>query len=444
MKLLKSLIIIGVATPAFLSIFFIFQFGVNTIFLDEWQIVPLLKSYLTGHSWLPTLFSQYNENRPVFPHLVVLGLMHFTSYNIFYEMLVGWAFLSLTLFMLWRLLLLTFPEGKWVIIPIAWITYSFSQYETLLWGSASIAWYLTILMVVSTIYFLNKIKNSPILIIPAIICGFIASFSLIVGLLVWIVGLLCFRGISRKLLALYVISGITAFVLYFNGWTDPALNHAHTVADNPIEFLNFVLAFLGNATRVRAETIGIGAVPFSIYVGIAMVGIFIVVNLLYRHFHMTQNNQDAKPWLQIAMFGLLCGIMAAIGRLGIFGIDEALASRYVPLSNFFLDGTLVVTLMTLFHLKKITNTPRNRNIIKCSIVILMILVSFDIGLSNVVGWLGVPMFHERITVGNSCLMNFESASDNCLHKLYPDAKILRERAQFLQEFCLGPFASKCK
>ncbi len=362
-------------------------------------------------------------------------------------MLLGWAFLGIVLFVLWRLVLQTFPEGKWIIIPIAWLTYSFSQYETFLWGEPSIAWYLTILMIVLTIYFLNKIKDSSIFIIPAIICGFVASFSLIVGLSVWVVGFFSFKNRSSlKLLLLYVPSAIMSFVLFFNGWTGLTADQARTSIDNPLGFLTFVLAFLGNATRIggAATNVGISAIDFSSCVGMAILGIFLVTIFLYRHYRVKDGIKNVIPWLQFAILGLLSGIIAAGGRLGLFGVDMALSSRYVPLSNFFLVGTLVIALMTLITYSRLTNTPRNRNIVKISIIVLLVLVGFDIVLGNIVGWLGAVMFHEKIATGTSCLLNFESSSDSCLQKLYPDTTILKERAKMLRDLCLGPFASSCK
>ena len=442
---LKSLIIIGVATPALSSLIFILQFGINSVYLDEWELVPLLKSSLTGQPWLQDLFVQSNEHHPVFPHLIFLGLAYLTSYNVIYEMLLGWALLGIVLFVLWRLVLQTFPEGKWIIIPIAWLAYSFSQYETFLWGEPSIAWYLTILMIVLTIYFLNKIKDSSLFIIPAIICGFVASFSLIVGLSVWLVGFFSFKNRSSlKLLLLYVPSAIMSFVLFFNGWTGLTVDQARTSIGNPLGFLTFVLAFLGNAVRIRgAENYGINAINFSSYVGMVILGIFLVTIFLYRHYHVKDGSKNIVPWLQLAILGLLFGIIAAGGRLGLFGVDMALSSRYVPLSNFFLIGTLVIALMTLTH-DRLKNTPRNRKIVKISIIVLLVLVCFDIILGNIVGLLGAVMFHEKIATGTSCLLNFESSSDNCLQKLYPNTDILKERAKILRDLCLGPFASSCK
>ncbi len=425
---------------------FILQFGINSVFLDEWQLVPLLKSSLTGQPWLQDLFVQSNEHHPVFPHLIFLGLAYFTSYNIIYEMLLGWAFLGIVLFVLWRLLLQTFPEGKWIIIPIAWLTYSFSQYETFLWGEPSIAWYLTILMIVLTIYFLNKIKDSSIFIIPAIICGFVASFSLIVGLFVWVVGFFSFKNRSSlKLLLLYVSSAIMSFVIFFNNWTGLTVDQARTSVDNPLGFLTFVLAFLGNTVRIRgAENYGINAIDFSSYVGMVILGIFLITIFLYRHNRVKDNTKNVVPWLQFAILGLLFGVIAAGGRLGLFGMDMALSSRYVPLSNFFLIGTLVIALMTLIPYARLTNTPRNRKIVKISIIVLLVLVGFDIVLGNIVGWLGAVMFHEKIATGTSCLLNFKSSSDSCLQKLYPNTTVLKERAKILRDLCLGPFASSCK
>jgi hypothetical protein len=431
--------------PALLCIIFILQWGINSVFLEEWRLVPLLKLSLTGQPWLDHLSAQSDENRPVFPHLIFVGLAYLTSYNVVSEMILGWIFLSVTVFILWRILLHTFPQGKWIIIPIAWLAYSFSQDQILLWGEPAIAWYLTILMIVLFIHFLNKIKDSQFFIIPVVICGFVASFSVIAGLSVWTVGFLSFKTRSSlKLLLFYVPSVITCFVLFFNNWTGLTVDQARDAIINPLEFLAFVLTFLGNAVRIRgAENYGINATDFSNGVGLAILDMFLVAIFLYRYYQKS-TNQNVTPWLQFAILGILLGIITAWGRLGIYGLGGALESRYVPLSNFFLIGTLVIVLIVLFNFAKTVNSSRGRKIVKTSIIILLLLSSLYIALSYVVGYIGGVQLHKNIATGTACLMNIESASDDCLRILYPSVPVLKERAQELRGLCLGPFAASCK
>jgi hypothetical protein len=149
------------------------------------------------------------------------------------------------------------------------------------------------------------------------------------------------------------------------------------------------------------------------------------------------------PWLQLAMFGLLSAGATAIGRLG-FGVGHALSSRYVPLSNLFLEATLVIALTMLLlvmpRLKKINN-----NVLLLSSVVLLALFAVGTGASYVGGWHEGSLWSEKVLSDSSCLEYFEIASDECLLIMYRDPEIVRDRARILQEHCIGPYAGAgCK
>jgi len=447
-KFSSKLIGIGILIPAILSLYFIVQFGITTVYWDEWVMVPILKEFFTGGDVLSHLTKQHNEHIPFFPSSILLVLAYFTAYNVIFELLVGWIFLSLTVYVLWRLLNQTVPEARWLIIPMAWLTFSFSQYETMLWGYTSLQWYLLIFSVITAIYFLNKIKYSPSSLFPALILGFVGTFSLLGGLLFWLVGFANFRGKfshRKKMLLIYSIIAISTFML-FSSWDIPAHHRTSPLSslDNPLSLIKYSITYLGNPpqiildTRTSESTIIIGTV-----IGFIILSLFFVMSLFFCRTQVRKRyNDKLLPWFQIAFFGFLSAIITGIGRLS-FGEQTALSSRYVPAATLFWEGTLIITAVLLLYMIKSVKTTRNQNILKTIFVILLIFLSFSIGLSYYFGWVGGSNFSNRISVGSECLLTFESATDDCLSILYPDPDFIRKNAKILHELCLGPLSVRC-
>jgi len=449
-KFSTKLILIGVLIPAFLSLYFILQFGITTVFWDEWLMVPILNKFYTGGNLFPILTEQHNEHFDFFPRIITLAVAYFTSYDVFFELFVGWIFLSLTLFVLWLLLKQTFPEARWLIIPMAWMTFSFSQYETMLWGFPSIQWYLVIFSVITGIYFLNKIKYSSRFLIPALFLGFIGTFSHFIGLLFWFIGIVNFLGKfpRRKILILiYSIVATSTLILFFVSWESPThyVTSPSSSFDNPHSLIKYIIAYLGNPPQIKLD---ISASAPNIVVGTIIGGLvlslFIVMSsLVFRTQVRKHYNEKLMPWFQIAFFGLFNAIITGIGRVG-FGEHTALSSRYIPPTTLFWEGTLVITAFMLLYMIKTAKTSRNRNIIKTIFVILLIFLGLSIGLSYYYGWIAGSNFSNKISIGGSCLLEFESATDDCLSILHPSPDyVVREFAKILHELCLGPLSVRC-
>jgi len=449
------LIILGVCIPAILSLYFITQFGLRTIFLDEWWVVPILEPFFTGENWLPTILVQQNEHIPVFPRLLILITAHFTSFNTFYELFVGWIFLSLTVLIFWLLLCRTFPRERWLIVPIAWMTFTFNQYETMLWGFASIMWHLGIFSVIATIYFLNKIENSPKSIIIVIGLSIIASFSFMIGLLLWFIGILSLRKLksNRKLIPIFVIFGIITFVLYFMNWDFiPALEgneerrfaQLETAFKEPHNLAFYILIFLGNGARFLGYDLAGGELlVVTASIGLFILSIFVLMILYFRLKLDETIKSKIAPWCQIAVFGLLCAFIVGVGRLDI-AVWQSLSSRYILLSTLFIEGTLVMTIVFLLHITRTTKTAQRRKFAKGGIICIFIFLSLFIAGGYIQGWVQGEAFFKQISVvGGNCLLDIDNSNDECLEILNSfDPQIVREKAKILQELCLGPFSTK--
>lgn len=70
---------------------YIFLFGLNIPFLDQWEVVSLLQKKQQGLLTLSDLLAQHNEHRPFFPRLIWIALSTFTHYNINVQLWVNFS-----------------------------------------------------------------------------------------------------------------------------------------------------------------------------------------------------------------------------------------------------------------------------------------------------------------------------------------------------------------
>ncbi|HZS38481.1 MAG TPA: hypothetical protein VFF06_16715, partial [Polyangia bacterium] len=66
---------LGVAlVPAIALAAFVWRFGVDVPYWDQWELVPLLKGAHDGTLRAADFFALHNEHRLVVPRLIMLGL----------------------------------------------------------------------------------------------------------------------------------------------------------------------------------------------------------------------------------------------------------------------------------------------------------------------------------------------------------------------------------
>jgi len=443
MKFSTAIIWIGTITPAILSIYFIQNFHVNTVFWDEWEIVPYLSIIFSGGDIFSlNILHPHNEHFPIFPRLLVLSLASLSSYNIFLEVFVGWLFVTMTVLVFWFLLGKTYPEVRWMIIPISWLSYSFIHYQNFLFGWASIHWHFTILLVVTAIYFLNDGKGSLKSLGLFIILSSIATFSHLIGALTWLIGLTYLGSMKRKYFAIIVISFILIAVSYFLlSDNQKNLSTISTNIDEPFEIIIFIFLYLSNAFRLTlGQEENLNA---NFTIGIIFFSIFVIMGLLYHYTKLGQKlKTNIRPWFNLCLFSFFAAIITSIGRVD-FGIQEGLALRYVGVSNLFLDGIMIMTVVMIsFHIKN-EERKKRKKILKGVLVILLVLIGIYIADGYIVGWNLAPKYHDSLSIGLECLEDYENAPEGCLQILYPNPSIVKDRAKILEEFCLGPFSENC-
>jgi len=436
-KHLKNILIfLGIFIPVTINLIFIFHYSVNTIYWDAWNVMfPLVVSYFEGNGIsIEQLFSQANESRGFFPLSLLLSIALTTNYNTFFDSIAAWIILLGCLFVIWRLLIKTnFP--LWLLIPSSWLLFSLSSYHSLIFGYSGVHWFLSILTFLGCIYFINRLDESRFFIIPAIVLGFISTFSYITGLLVWPIAFLTFFKIKKdrwKLLFFFALASTSAYVSFFYNWIRPS-HHPDpisTTIDKPFEFLIFIPTYLGNNSGIFAELLG--KQPSAFMIGMIILIIFFILLLLSFKYKISLK---VLPWIQISLFSILVTIVTAGARHDL-GIAQSLASRYAIFPNLALVGIGVLSFVILSH--AINKKQSGQKLWKLLGLFLIVLLAIYVISSDVSGLKHGQNFHQRLYDGTVCLVNYEFSTDDCIGKIAASKSWVAP--EILEKFNIGPFA----
>ena len=216
----------------------------NVVFYDQWSDVRLV-----AHPSFSALWLQHNENRILFPNLVVLLLAHTTHLNIVVE-----EFLSATLLAgATALIALAHhrrsPSTPWfAYIPLVLLLFSLVQDGDTLWGF-QLAWYMVLLALAGCMYLLDRPTLIRSVFVASLIVAVIGSFSSLQGLLIWPVGMVLNyqrrRGRSWQLG--WILSGFITTVVYFYNLNSSAANPSGSFALTHLSrSLTFFVTAIGN------------------------------------------------------------------------------------------------------------------------------------------------------------------------------------------------------
>jgi hypothetical protein len=342
--------------PAIGVVYFIFTFGVNVPFGDQWTLVSLFDKTFHGKLNFLDIYAQHNEHRIFFPKLIFILLAFVSKWNIYYELICGWIFALLVLAILLRICQNQYLEinGKFLdkitrVVPdfiIACLVFSLSQYENWIWGF-QLSWFLINLCLVVSVFILfkNHQTNRQIWLLASLPC-FIASFSSAHGLLTWFALIPQLQGTrisqTQKITRLVLWLALAAITIWIyligyqslSGGRHPSLLF---FLKEPINSILYFLTFLGSAIMPAKEVAPI--------VGIALLLVFLILTVLITGNQSSlQDRSQHLPWVSLSLFSLLFAALTTLGRAG-FGVEQAMASRYRTSSVLF-----VIAIIQLFRL----------------------------------------------------------------------------------------------
>lgn len=313
----------------FLVVFFL---GVNTPVGDEFFHVPFLRELREGGDWLAGVWRQHNEHRIVPVKLTIALLEPFAGWNLKVEMYVSAVLAGLTVLGMWRLYRRAGGTDLLFFAPVAWLFCNLSQYENMLYGLL-MCHYFTTAGAVWALVFLARRSGAGLLL--AVLCGLVASLSVLNGLLIWPLGLLLLLawGERPSRTGAWLLAGAAASALYFLGFTKPAgLAAMHPGLKDVPNIAGYAFVALGSPLAA-------GSVDWGAVAGLALLAA--IAGFVLRWFRQGRERlRDDALLAALMSFGLwTCAIIAA-GR-ALSGIPP-LESRYVAYTSLAFAGAYLL------------------------------------------------------------------------------------------------------
>ena len=339
------LLILYLIPFAFL-LWFVTEFGVNVPYADQWALVPLFQSIISGKATFHDFFVQHNEHRILFSKLIISALALISGWNIQWELYFSVALIATTFLLLFKVSFNQTKQRNCIFhianISTSFIIFSVIQWENLLWGF-QICWFLTnvcltvaILALSSNFYSTLRLK----LAVAALAC-FIASFSIAHGLLTWIAVIpslrSCYRDARqfRKASLIWIILfSITCF-LYFIDYHRPFHQpDLWLFLKKPDVAATYFLTLFGSPLLYQSY--------FSGVLGFAVLLNFGFFAVRYIQKTGSKFSNDAAPWISLGCFALLFGLTTTVGRIE---LGQANTSRYTTVTIL-----LIIALVQLWRL----------------------------------------------------------------------------------------------
>ena len=316
-----------------LYVVFVAHYGVNSLFNDDWSMVPVVHAALHGRLSFGLLWAQHNEHRVLLPNLAFIALGKWASLDTRTILLA-----SAALFIAGYLLLVALVRRYaghslgWVFtLLLGAVWFSLADVESALLAY-QITWYAVTFFLVLLLFVLARSRLGPGLLLLAGVVAVAASYSSLQGLFLWPVGALCLwrrRGdLARFGWAIggWAFAAAVTVSLYFvdysfaeasSGSFRYAFEHLGTTAQ-------FLLAEVGNLV----PSLSPGSLTWHMALGAAIVVLAVgVLVLSAREVRRDEIGRWTPLPAALVSFAILFDLSTGLGRVSL-GLDQALAPRY--------------------------------------------------------------------------------------------------------------------
>ena len=431
-KLYWNALIILILLPILFYFAYLWAYGVNVPFWDDWEIVSLMGHFYSGNLKFAQLWAQHNENRMLIPNLLFIGLYRLTSFNVRAALVASGIFLTLS-FICFSLIFFKRRSFHWTFIPLAYLFFNFSDTQNILWGF-QMAWQLVSFCFFASVACLEESGENKTAFAAAIFFAVLASFSSFQGLFVWPAGFvyLLFNHFSLRQRKIWISAALLSGIIYFTGFSfhstgGPSLVYSLT---HPLAVLRYLLIISGGISALPTRTLDL---PFFITRG--FLGLFILGAGSLSTFEAILESKKDKAFLlpaSIGVFSLLFFISASIGRAG-FGVEQALETRY-SLYGIFLLIAIYLTLLEKLR------ASREKFLFFFRAFLIVMALQLTVSLR----W-GIMEGKSRFLFalkGQEILLNYPSISPNLISLyLYPRPNEIPPRAAILEKYHLSVFSS---
>lgn len=428
---LYRMFLICCAAPIVGGFLFVYLFGTNVVFWDEWVLIPLLEKFASGILEFYDVFSMHNEHRMFFPRLAQLGVVAVTrDYNSVSFMYLILTCLLMTLAILYLQLKrqLAFERLPIWFLPIPFLVFNWRQWENLLSGF-QITFVMPLLFSVLSLYFLDShaafqsdrsVKRRDWPFVLAILFAIIASFSMSMGLFVWIAGIvrLLFAEKNRRKMPMILTWCVLALItwrLYFFETPLRVLFHSHKTETSLILYGKYALSLPGAFFYDE---------PHALRYGTALILLFaLVCGVAWRQKIL----HEYAFWLALGIYSLAILAAITLGRAP-FGSSFIMWSRYNTYTFPLLISLYVLSVATALHQRR-KKFGFSINIL-CGVV--SCLIGWGLAVSYAKGFNDGRATKVYMEKAAQTLSNYKTASDQELSLLYPSAEFVKQHAPFLE------------
>lgn len=417
-------------------------------YLDQWDIAPFFEKLSRGTLSLSDLFAQQNEYRQLFPNLIFVALGRLTRWNVKCEMLLSLLLVGFVAFGVRRLGARTFadPLRRGVLFLLSsLLIFSTVQFDNWLFG-VQVVYFMPAACVVAGLLVAYSERVGTNAAVAACAClSAVATFSSANGVVAWLVlppALLCARPDARAAWRRWPLPWCAGLALcaavYAHGYQSPASHpSAFEALRHPLDASLYFVAFLGGPFAV-----GRFPLPVAFLVGACALASYVFAcAYLFKFRSDRELLRRSAAWLSLGAYTLVTGALVTTGRLG-FGVSQALSTRYAAFSLYLLVALFHLLPCVVEHAAqrghlKATHLATLRRLGAMTVVVLLLahVLIFVLVVPR-----GATDWRHRLLRAKACLLFVGVAPDeSCLaygiipdvHGLYPDVRLLRERAESL-------------
>lgn len=347
--IIKVAVLVLIVAPMILTSYIAFRYALDVPRTDSWDVIPiLLEKQEAGTLSFGDFWAQHNEQRMLFPRLIMFGLAQLTGWNLKVGIGLNLALVFLIWLVLWRMLVITtgeieLPGAGWLLVLFAWTTFSTVPWENLIWELSGTLFFLNTLAALFAVWSLARWPGQWKGTVLAALAALVSMYSLGNGVLVWIVGLaMLMAGSPRKSVQIlfWAAAGVASTGAYLWGYAHPSqIPDILLVLREPMDFLRYVFTLIGSPWHHSLRIVGslgiIGVAAFS-------------ASTFWAFKQKRPITLRLLPWLAIGWLIILNALLIGLSRFA-FGVRHAFAPRYITLTNLFWVSLAVVIVFLVWH-----------------------------------------------------------------------------------------------
>lgn len=445
----RILLLILYVFPVLLLLWFLANFSANVPYWDQWRLTPIFERVAEGNATFFDFFTVHGHHRILIPKLIITALAFATKWNTQAEIICSVIFVTITFFAICKIAEIQFQNKNKNLLHIANILsclllFSLVQNQNWLWGF-TLFWFLTNLCLIMAVYFIHVLENFSAktrIFLAAIFC-LIGSFTLIQGLLSWLVlipSILSIEGKAKQKisrLSIWIFLFIVSCLIYsinFNPIREPK---PFLFIEQPFLIINYFLAVLGlPLVRLSIPAILTGLILLSSF-------LFFTYYFLKKPFYKLTFFLPGIPWLTIGTFSLISALSISVGRAE-YGVENAMiSSRYTTTSILLIISLIYLLALFVHEQKKYLSTYK----IFAAVMIVIMMINSVYVVRNVKS--SFPYIKSR----KECLeiINYladsefiKKSPDSCLVLMNGKTWLVRQGAEIMEKLGWREFPQNLK